>query len=635
MRESPVGLLLQQFRGIREHLNHFRVDRRRVLVRATVAAIIAAAAYVPLSPSANAAEPAAASAEDLVEVVVTGSRITRRDAIANSPLVSVDAAQLEQRAGLNVESYLNQLPAYNPAASPNVKGGSGSNSDVQINAVNSVGIASVSLRGFGPNRSLVLIDGRRATPTNALMVVDVNSIPSTMIKTVEIISGGASATYGADAIGGVSNFLLRRDFEGLEVDTQWGTADAGDGQEIRASAIMGSKFGDGRGNFVVAGEYYDRQASFEKNRDFFTDGWADPSTATNAPSFFGANGYNTATGNAPAAGALASVLGGTPTRVYPFGTTGNSTILRFNPDQTIFSVIGNYANGFKLPVDQYRFSLQNTYDSTACNTSTNLTNTAAGCPNGPTQIQTLKYYETEGYVNAPQTRYSFMSTGKYEITDDLTFTTSARFAQSSTRTILAGSTGGGGWGTSIPYNVTTDSPVVAQGTVVNGTAVDYTNAATAAAVLANPAAYRNPSFIPHGLRVRSIRFRCSWQSFSTGRPANQVYCLTGSAGCAAANATTNTALVGTNRIGRDSPWLAETYVLNSFDRRSTLNTNYAWQLETGLNYKLPFADWTAEAYYSRVSLPPTTSLSATGRSRASVLCCSPRTMVATRICSRT
>ena len=85
-------------------------------------------------------------------------------------------------------------------------------------------------------------------------LVDINSIPSSMIKRVEIISGGASATYGADAIGGVSNFILRRDFQGLEVDAQWGTTEAGDGDEMRASAILGTSFSEGRGNLVLSSD---------------------------------------------------------------------------------------------------------------------------------------------------------------------------------------------------------------------------------------------------------------------------------------------------------------------------------------------------------------------------------------------
>jgi iron complex outermembrane recepter protein len=123
---------------------------RRNLVRTTVAALLASAGVLATMGAAGAAEPA--ENEELTDVVVTGSRIVRRDYEANSPLVTVDSAALEQRSNLNVESYLNQLPSYNPAASPNVKGGAGSNSDVQISAVNSVGISSISLRGFGANR---------------------------------------------------------------------------------------------------------------------------------------------------------------------------------------------------------------------------------------------------------------------------------------------------------------------------------------------------------------------------------------------------------------------------------------------------------------------------------------------------
>ncbi|MEP7299869.1 MAG: TonB-dependent receptor plug domain-containing protein, partial [Burkholderiales bacterium] len=157
-------------------------------VAASIAAILAGISMASQAPAALAAEPAA---DELSEVTVTGSRITRRDYEANSPLVTVESAALEQRAGLNVESYLNQLPAYNPAASAQVKGGLGGNSDVQVSPVNTIGIASISLRGFGANRSLVLVDGRRAVPINSLMVVDVNGIPSSMIRRVEIISGGA------------------------------------------------------------------------------------------------------------------------------------------------------------------------------------------------------------------------------------------------------------------------------------------------------------------------------------------------------------------------------------------------------------------------------------------------------------
>jgi outer membrane receptor for ferrienterochelin and colicin len=123
--------------------------------------------------------------------VVTGSRIVRRDYTSNSPIVTIEQEQFESQMGLNFEAYLNQMPTYNPAAAPTT-----TQFDVQITPVNSVGIASISLRGFGPNRNLVLVDGKRPVPINSLMVTDINSIPSALIERVETITGGASAVYG-------------------------------------------------------------------------------------------------------------------------------------------------------------------------------------------------------------------------------------------------------------------------------------------------------------------------------------------------------------------------------------------------------------------------------------------------------
>jgi len=279
--------------------------QQQVSVAATVAAILSGAAMTGYAPATWAQQ----AGDEISEVVVTGSRILRKDVTSNSPLVTVDAAALEQRAGLNIESYLNQLPAFNPAAAPTILNGPGSNSDVQISAISSVGISAVSLRGFGSNRTLTMIDGRRATPNNALMTVDLNGIPSSMVKRVEIVSGGQSAVYGADAMAGVSNILLRRDFEGLEVDSQYGFADAGDNQQIRASAIIGSKINDGKGHIVFATEYYQRQAAYLKNRDFFTKGWQDPAVPGNFLGFvFGENGWNPF-GAPPNVNALGAILG--------------------------------------------------------------------------------------------------------------------------------------------------------------------------------------------------------------------------------------------------------------------------------------------------------------------------------------
>src|ERR1700733_8042810 len=215
--------------------------------------------------------PASESNAPLEEVTVTGSRIRRKDLESASPLITIDSEQLESRSGLNLESYLNQLPNYNPAQTPTTD-----NFDVQPSAVNTVGISTISLRGFGPNRTLVLVDGHRTSPVNALMVTDINSIPAAMIDRVEIITGGASATYGADAIGGVTNFILKKNFQGVQLDAQDGITEAGDGNESRVSALMGTKIGDGKGNLIMGAEWYDRKGAFQRNRDFYTRSWTDP-----------------------------------------------------------------------------------------------------------------------------------------------------------------------------------------------------------------------------------------------------------------------------------------------------------------------------------------------------------------------
>ena len=148
--------------------------------------------------AAYAQEPAAEEPSD--EISVTGSRIVRRDFTAPSPIVTVDNDSFFNTSSTGVENVLNDLPQYVPA------GTQFSSFDIQPGATNSSGAATLNLRGMGTNRNLVLIDGRRAQPVNASLVVDVNTIPAAAIQSVEIITGGASAVYGPDALAGVTNF---------------------------------------------------------------------------------------------------------------------------------------------------------------------------------------------------------------------------------------------------------------------------------------------------------------------------------------------------------------------------------------------------------------------------------------------
>ncbi len=555
-------------------------------VRAAVAAILSIAGG-GISQVMAADEPA------LSEVTVTGSRILRRDAEANSPLVTVDAVDLETRSGLNVESYLNELPNYNPAVTPET-----GNTAVGFSSISTAGISTISLRGFGSNRSLVLTDGHRVDPVNALMQVDINSIPSSMIKSVEIISGGASATYGADAIGGVTNFILNRNYEGLRADAQYGVSEAGDGQEARVSVLGGSKLASGRGNVTFGAEYYDREPSYQKNRSFFTDGWADPNTPGNFLGFFqGPSGYYTGTnlqttnpGGARGAAILTNIVnaqGRNPnanTGVFAYPNIGTNASIRFLNDGQIFLPAGNNASTFDPSlINGSVYSYVNAYDNTYCNTQVCANN---GTPLAPV-IQNVKFNETDRYTTSPQTRYSFMSTLNYDITDTLHFNASGRFAQSRTQTFLGRNTLTNGWEATIPYNATTDSPINPALTLTQPVITQILQSPGGVV----PAAYANPNFIPHGAPHAQHPVTPALAMLLNNRTATAAQAAKGMPTCPV-GVTTNCYNPLT------AGWITEIYEYNGFDQRRTDNLMSNWTMDSGLKLDLPWKDWTGELYYS-------------------------------------
>lgn len=317
-------------------------------------------------------------------IVVTGSRIVRQDFEANSPFVTVDEALLENSSTAALESNLNKLPQFVPAQTPTMGG------DIQPTATNTPGAATVSLRGIGSNRNLVLIDGRRATPSNASGVVDISTIPAAAIERVEVISGGASATYGADAVAGVTNFILKRNFEGLELDAQMGMTEAGDGFEYQVSGIMGADFDDGRGNVSFALSTNKREASYQRNNEFYRELWADTSTASGNQFFIDRPGYNAGFFNLPSATAVNTVMPGASPPIPAFGTTYYT-----NADGSVFTN-GFGARGgvpfFNTPADEN--SLYKIMD------------------NG-----VLGQVNTGFYLILPLTRYNMFARGNYEIND--------------------------------------------------------------------------------------------------------------------------------------------------------------------------------------------------------------------------
>ena len=219
------------------------------------AALVSGAALsaVAATPAmAQAAEEAAAEQQD---IVVTGSRIVRRDLGSSSPLTVVSSEEFALSGAVNVEQVINTLPQVVPGSTAfsNNPGG---------------GVSTLNLRGLGSARTLVLVNGRRYVSYDTSQVVDLNTIPQFMLESVDVVTGGASAVYGSDALAGVVNFRLKEDFTGVTVGSQYSITEKGDGRRFQTYVAMGAELDGGRGNVVAYGEYYNRKAVFQGARGF-------------------------------------------------------------------------------------------------------------------------------------------------------------------------------------------------------------------------------------------------------------------------------------------------------------------------------------------------------------------------------
>lgn len=196
-------------------------------------------------------QPAVAAAEvsvDLEEVVVTGSRIARAGFKAPTPTTVLGAEQLQNTSATNIGQALNQeVPALTPSLTPTTSTRSSQNAGGNF----------LDLRNLGANRTLVLVDSSRFVPTTSIGTVDTNVIPSTLIERVDVVTGGASAAYGSDAVAGVVNIVLKKDLNGFETRVQGGLSQRGDNGSRNVSLAWGAPFADGRGHFEIAGEYED------------------------------------------------------------------------------------------------------------------------------------------------------------------------------------------------------------------------------------------------------------------------------------------------------------------------------------------------------------------------------------------
>jgi len=251
------------------HRFALHIHSRALLVSAAVSALVAAApAHAQAAPSADSPDaeqaapapsaqapenggPVASGGAD-TDIIVTGTRLAASGFNTPVPVTVLGSDQIQRRGTTNISQLLNEIPSFRPQSTPTTS----------AIFISNLGASVADLRGLGGNRTLVLIDGRRVvastvqggsfTPANA---VDLNLVPTSLLARAEVVTGGASAAYGSDAVAGVTNLIIARDLQGLRGTMQYGQSERKDGQEFFGSLAYGARFADGRGRFVIGADF--------------------------------------------------------------------------------------------------------------------------------------------------------------------------------------------------------------------------------------------------------------------------------------------------------------------------------------------------------------------------------------------
>lgn len=347
--------------------------------------VVPASAWAQQVPGSTAPAPdGIASEKPIEEITVTGSRIVRQDYVANSPLLTVPEAVIKNSGSISIGDALSLMPQFAASTGATNQGNDGR--------------SQVNLRGLGAMRALVLQDGRRIQPSDGFGTVDLNTLSPALIESVEIITGGASAVYGSDAISGVVNFKLKRNFEGAAIDAQYGITELGDGQSHDVNLLLGGNFAGGRGNAILAIGHSQRNEILRgrNKRKFFGEGALN--TLNRQHGFItqdASNFYNVALYNSIFAG-------------YGFVGTPGRSYLSTNPDGTLFH--GNPAQNYRWPAyDPQNFSIIN-----------NAVN---------------EFTDQRSTLQQPLDRYTAFSRVTYDLTEDITSYTQLNFTSYDTRTV--------------------------------------------------------------------------------------------------------------------------------------------------------------------------------------------------------
>ncbi|MFZ2996496.1 TonB-dependent receptor domain-containing protein [Sphingobium sp.] len=346
---------------------------KRALLRASAAPAIIGASLIATVAFAQDTAPQAAEADAGDTIVVTGSLIKNPNLVRSTPVTATTADQIELKQNNTAEEVLREIPGIVPSIGSAVNNGNG-------------GASFVNLRGLGSNRNVVLIDGNRLVPAELNGRFDLNNIPLALLERVEVLTGGASTTYGADAISGVVNFITKSDFSGLEANLANQITEQGDGHYVRADLTLGANFDDGRGNVTFSVGYQQSDPVYQGDR---------PYSVSAIDSFTGLGGGSGTS---------------TPSRFTNVNTTGADSI-----------TTGCGAAG-----------------QVACNTvQGNRQVTAAGGAFRGTSAFDAYNFNPFNIFQTPFERFNMYGAGRYEVSDAVEVYTRGVFSKNTVSTIIA------------------------------------------------------------------------------------------------------------------------------------------------------------------------------------------------------
>jgi outer membrane receptor protein involved in Fe transport len=234
---------------------------------------LAAPAPDPVAPET----PAAKDEEPGSDIVVTGTRIVKDGFSAPTPVAVLSSADIKAQAPANLSNFVNQLPAVTAGSTSANSSGSLSNGIAGINSVN--------LRGLGAGRTLVLLDGQRSVASSVGGIVDINTFPQDLVERVEVVTGGASAQYGSDAVGGVVNFILNKKFKGFRIAADSGITGHGDAANYKIGGSGGFSIGE-KLHIIASAEFFRQEGVSTIDRDWNNTGYFQ----INNPAYTATNG---------------------------------------------------------------------------------------------------------------------------------------------------------------------------------------------------------------------------------------------------------------------------------------------------------------------------------------------------------